>query len=214
MSSPQVITIGRAPDNALVVNRPSVSKHHATVTFITDHIFLLKDENSTFGTNVDGRRILQTVIGPDNQVLLGQLEPLDYRQILALRVSQTLPPPIPKVPPVPKPDPLDFRAEFAELAKVQELYAEARKAIQTKGPLKQTYIRAAFSLVPLFGSAIGQIAAAHFVNIPHKLMALEEEFKRVYVCPNPTCKKPFGNAPHADLAARKQCPGCKAKWAD
>ncbi len=211
MSSPQVYTIGRAADNSLVVNQPSVSKHHAAVTFITDHIVLLEDKNSTFGTIVDGRRIHQTIIGPDNQVVLGQVELLDYRAILALRVAQASPPP---PPPPPKRDPLDFREEFKQLAKVQELYQEARKSIQTKDPLKQTYIRAAFSIVPLFGAAIGQIAAAHFINIPQKLAALDEEFKRTYVCPNPGCKKPFGTTPFTDLAARKQCPGCKAKWSD
>ncbi|WP_288427476.1 FHA domain-containing protein [uncultured Spirosoma sp.] len=213
MSSPQVITIGRATDNSLVVNKPSVSGHHAVVTFITDHIVLLEDKNSTFGTNVNGRRIQQTVIGPDSQVILGQVEPLDFRQILALRAGQAPSPP-PVSAPVPKDDSLDFRAEFAELEKLQELYLTARKSIQTKDPLRQTYIRAAFSLVPLFGAAIGQIAAAHFINIPQKMAALDEEYKRAYVCPNPKCRKSFGNTPFADLAARRQCPGCKAKWAD
>ena len=213
MSSPQVITIGRATDNSLVLNKPSVSKHHAVVTFITDYVVLLEDKNSTFGTNVDGRRIQQTVIGPTSQVMLGQVEPLDYRQILALRASSS-PPPAKPEPPTPKRDPLDFRAEFGQLEKVQELYQEARRAIQTKDPLKQTYVRAAFSIVPLFGAAIGQIVAAHFINIPQKLVALDEEFKRTYVCPNPACKKPFGNALFADLAARKQCPACKVRWSD
>lgn len=218
MYSPQVITIGRAADNSLVINKPSVSKHHAVVTFITDNVVLLEDNNSTFGTNVNGRRIQQTVIGPDSEVMLGQVEPLDVKRILALRTAPAdAPPPSPVPPSKPsygKRDPLDFRMEFGRLEKMQELYVEARKAIQTKDPLKQTYIRAAFSIVPFFGAAIGQIAAAHFINIPQKLVALDEEFKRAYVCPNPACRKPFGTIPYAELAARKQCPACKAKWTD
>lgn len=212
MTSPQVITIGRATDNTLVVNQPSVSKHHAKVTFVTDHIVLLEDTDSTFGTSVDGRRIQQTIIGPYSRVLLGNAEELDYQRILALRASQQTPPPDP--PPVPKRDPLDFREEFEKLKTVQELYMEARKSIQTKAPMKQTYIRAGFSLIPIFGAAIGQIVAAHFINIPQKIAALEEEFKRNYVCPNPACNRPLGSVPYIDLKTRKQCPTCKAKWSD
>ncbi|RIV25447.1 FHA domain-containing protein [Fibrisoma montanum] len=213
MNPPQVITIGRSTDNVLVVNQPSVSKYHAKVTFITDHVALLEDNDSTFGTNVDGRRIQQTIIGPDSRVLLGEVEVLDYRTILALRVSDApITPPI--TPQAQKRDPLDFREDFKKLKEIQELYQEARKKIQTKDPLRQTYIRAAFSLVPFFGAAIGQIAAAHFINIPQKLAALDEEFKRNYVCPNQQCKKPFGTTPFIELANRKQCPTCKAKWAD
>lgn len=175
---------------------------------------LIEDKNSTFGTNVNGRRIQQTIIGPDSQVVLGQVEPLDFRQILALRAGQATPLPPPPGTPILKRDPLDFRTEFAELENVQELYTAARRSIQTQGPLRQTYIRAAFSLVPLFGAAIGQIAAAHFINIPQKLAALDEEYRRTYVCPNAKCRKPFGNTSFAELASRKQCPGCKARWAD
>ncbi len=226
MSLAQVYTIGRAIDNSLVINQPSVSKYHAVVTFITDHVVLLEDKNSTFGTTVDGRRIQQTIIGPDNLVVLGQVEPLDYRKILALRVSRTPPPPPP--PPAPKRDPLDFREEFKQLAKVQELYQEAREAIQINNPRQQGRIRAALALMPLAGLAFGpiglvtgaavacisQILTAEFLNPSQKLIALEKEYKRSYVCPNPACKRPLGNAPYVDLASRKQCPTCKAKWAD
>lgn len=227
MTSPQVITIGRATDNTLVVNQPSVSKHHAKVTFVTDHVVLLEDTDSTFGTTVDGRRIQKTIIGPDSRVLLGQTEELDYRRILALRTPQ-MPPPPPMPSPPPKKDPLDFREEFKGLEKVQELYLETREVIQLNNPRQQGRLRAGLALMPIAGLAFGpagliagaaigfvsQILAAEFLNPQQKLVALEKEYKRNYVCPNPVCNRPLGNTPYIDLKTRKQCPTCKAKWSD
>lgn len=230
MSSPQIISIGRASDNSLVIDKPSVSKYHAVVTFITDHVVLLEDKNSTFGTAVDGRRIQQTVIGPESAVILGQVESLDYRQVLALRTGSPVPRPasIPHSTPASSRDPLDFRGPFAELEKVQELYLATRESIQINNPRQQARLRAAFGLVPLvglflgpigiaagvLGSAVSQILAAEFLNPSQKLIALEKEYKRTYVCPNPVCQKSLGNVPFLDLAARKQCPSCKARWSD
>ncbi|GAB3709504.1 hypothetical protein GCM10027592_45700 [Spirosoma flavus] len=227
MTSPQVITIGRAINNTLVVNQPSVSKHHAKITFITDHVVLLEDTDSTFGTSVDGRRIQQTIIGPDSRVLLGLVEELDYRQILSLRLSNLTPPPPPSPAP-PKRDPLDFREEFKALEKVQQIYQEAREAIQINNPKQQGRLRAGLALAPLAGLAFGpagmivgavvgcvsQVLAAEFLNPSQKMIALEKEYKRSYVCPNPDCKRPLGNTPYIDLKTRKQCPSCKAKWSD
>lgn len=229
MSSPQIISIGRAADNSLVIDKPSVSKYHAVVTFITDHVVLIEDKNSTFGTTVDGRRIQQTIIDPESKVILGQVEPLDYQRVLALRSQPRLSrPPAAGPAPVSSADPLDFRVPFAELERVQELYLATRESIQINNPRQQARLRAAFGLVPLIGlflgpvgiaagvlgSAVSQILAAEFLNPSQKLIALEKEFKRTYVCPNPACRKSLGSVPFPDLAARKQCPSCKARWAD
>ncbi len=230
MSSPQIISIGRAFDNSLVIDKPSVSKYHAVVTFITDHVVLLEDTNSTFGTTVDGRRIQQTIIGPESAVVLGQVEPLDYRQVLTLRTGSAAFRPAAAAKPAPAPgrDPLDFRDAFAELEKIQELYLATRESIQINNPRQQARLRAAFGLVPLvglflgpigiavgvLGSAVSQILAAEFLNPSQKLIALEKEYKRTYVCPNPACQKSLGNVPFLDLAARKQCPSCRARWSD
>jgi len=55
-----VTTIGRAPDNHIVLNHPSASGHHAEVRFENGR-FVLYDKGSTNGTFVNGRRI----IGPN-----------------------------------------------------------------------------------------------------------------------------------------------------
>lgn len=52
-----VYSIGRAPDNDLVLNDKSVSRHHAVIDFKEDGYYL-KDQNSTAGTKVNGERLV------------------------------------------------------------------------------------------------------------------------------------------------------------
>lgn len=50
------ITIGRAPENNIVVNNKLTSRHHAVIQKIKDAYFI-KDEKSTNGTFLNGQRI-------------------------------------------------------------------------------------------------------------------------------------------------------------
>jgi pSer/pThr/pTyr-binding forkhead associated (FHA) protein len=236
-----ILTVGRSGENQIVIDKHGISRKHARLTFITDNMVLLEDLESTYGTMVDGRRYDRTIIGPDSKVVFGQVSPLDWQQVLTLRKP---PAPVPRfvadtqgqlrfpessgsiprinqaeiVPPAPKPkpksDPLDFREEFTQLAQVHEMYMNTREAIQTKDPIKQAWVRSACGLIPILGVPVGQLLAAHFINIPEKLLTLDKEFKRTYVCPNPACGEFLGNVPYNDLTKRKQCRTCKAKWAD
>jgi pSer/pThr/pTyr-binding forkhead associated (FHA) protein len=49
-------TIGRLPDNTVVIDNPAVSGHHACVS-LDGSSFILEDLDSTNGTLVDGRRV-------------------------------------------------------------------------------------------------------------------------------------------------------------
>ncbi len=50
------ITIGRDSDNSIVVDSKLASRHHAVIQKIRD-VYFLKDENSTNGTFLNGKRI-------------------------------------------------------------------------------------------------------------------------------------------------------------
>jgi pSer/pThr/pTyr-binding forkhead associated (FHA) protein len=60
------ITIGRETDNTVVVDSKLASRHHCLIQKIKD-VYFLKDENSTNGTFLNGRRI-----PPDKYVQLNQ----------------------------------------------------------------------------------------------------------------------------------------------
>ncbi len=49
-------SIGRAKSNQMVIDRPTISTHHATIEF-RDKAFYLVDQRSTNGTTVNGQRI-------------------------------------------------------------------------------------------------------------------------------------------------------------
>ena len=65
------ITIGRAPDNDVVLDSPVVSRHHAVVRREKDGTFRLRDLNTPNGTFVNGRRVKSAVLKPGDQVRIG-----------------------------------------------------------------------------------------------------------------------------------------------
>ncbi len=65
-----VITLGRAPDNAVVLNHPQVSSHHARLEQVPNGYRIL-DQNSTNHVYVNGQRITQQVLIPGDEVHIG-----------------------------------------------------------------------------------------------------------------------------------------------
>ena len=65
-----IVTIGRAPENNVVLNDLLVSRRHATLRR-TGNQWELVDNNSANGTYVNGNRINRAVIGPDDVVGIG-----------------------------------------------------------------------------------------------------------------------------------------------
>lgn len=64
-----VISVGRMLDNDLVLEDPRVSRHHAQLR-ATDGHFVLSDTNSTGGIFVNGRRITETILYPNDSISL------------------------------------------------------------------------------------------------------------------------------------------------
>jgi predicted component of type VI protein secretion system len=69
----EVVTIGRAPDNMIVVEDPSVSSRHAQLEQ-SGQTYHLKDLESTNGTRVNGLPIKDTVLRFDDRVRFGKVE--------------------------------------------------------------------------------------------------------------------------------------------
>ena len=67
-----VINIGRMLDNDLVIDDPRVSRHHAQLRAVDGH-FVLSDTNSTGGVFVNGRRVAQTILYPNDSISLASV---------------------------------------------------------------------------------------------------------------------------------------------
>src|SRR5438046_9718350 len=68
-----LITIGRAPDNMIVIRDPSVSSHHAQLQLVGE-TYRLKDLDSTNGTRVNGIPIAATALRFDDRIRFGAVE--------------------------------------------------------------------------------------------------------------------------------------------
>jgi len=64
-------TIGRLPDNALVIDSPTVSGHHACVFREGDH-FVVEDLASTNGTFVNGKRVTRHALQHGDTIRIGK----------------------------------------------------------------------------------------------------------------------------------------------
>jgi len=64
-------TIGRLPDNTLVIDNPAVSSHHACVFRDGDH-YVVEDLESTNGTFVNEQRVTRQVLRNGDVVLVGK----------------------------------------------------------------------------------------------------------------------------------------------
>jgi pSer/pThr/pTyr-binding forkhead associated (FHA) protein len=95
----EAITIGRGPDNTIVVNDPSISTHHAHLLLEGD-TYRLKDLDSTNGTRVNGKPVTETVLRFDDRIRFGAAE----AKYQSSKVSGSKP--------LPKPE--EITARFAE----------------------------------------------------------------------------------------------------
>jgi pSer/pThr/pTyr-binding forkhead associated (FHA) protein len=68
-----IITIGRSPDNTIVINNPSVSGRHAQLQ-LAGETCRLKDLGSTNGTHVNGKPVTETLLNFDDRIRFGAAE--------------------------------------------------------------------------------------------------------------------------------------------
>jgi hypothetical protein len=68
-----LVTIGRGPDNTIVINNPSVSARHAQLQ-LAGETYRLKDLGSTNGTRVNGKPVTETLLSLDDRIRFGAVE--------------------------------------------------------------------------------------------------------------------------------------------
>ena len=68
-----LITIGRGPDNTIIISDPSVSTHHAQLQ-LAGETYRLKDLDSTNGTRVNGIPVMETTLRFDDSIRFGAAE--------------------------------------------------------------------------------------------------------------------------------------------
>jgi pSer/pThr/pTyr-binding forkhead associated (FHA) protein len=69
----EVITVGRAPDNLIQIDDPSVSSHHAELRVSGDDCYL-RDLGSMNGTRVNGVSVTETRLRRGDRIRFGRAE--------------------------------------------------------------------------------------------------------------------------------------------
>jgi hypothetical protein len=146
----EAITIGRGPDNTIVVNDPSISTHHAQLLLEGD-TYRLKDLDSTNGTRVNGKPVTETVLRFDDRIRFGAAEArYDSSEVGGSK-------------PLPKPE--EIKAHFAEAgAALPDLSASPFRSQQKENDPVRTGILIGLGIVLLI--FLGSIIAVLMMHAP------------------------------------------------
>jgi pSer/pThr/pTyr-binding forkhead associated (FHA) protein len=68
-----VFTVGRSKDNGIVIDNPTVSGHHCSITRDGDR-FILRDLESTNGTRLNAKEVVESKLRPKDLVQVGSVE--------------------------------------------------------------------------------------------------------------------------------------------
>jgi pSer/pThr/pTyr-binding forkhead associated (FHA) protein len=147
----ELVGIGRAPENTIVIDDFSVSGHHALLQF-TRETYYLKDLGSTNGTRVNGERITETQLRVGDRVRFGKVEARFESDVSG--GTQ----PLPQL--------AEIEAKPAESSARPEDFANAspfRERKKEKDPARTAmFASAAFALLVFLGSMI----AVLFMHVP------------------------------------------------
>ncbi|HMS68956.1 MAG TPA: FHA domain-containing protein [Saprospiraceae bacterium] len=210
------IKIGRSPDNSIVINDASVSRNHIKLVLNEDDVVRLIDLNSTNGTFINGRRVLESIISEADEVKLGEY-------ILS---SEEIRSSILKV----KHENNDYKEEFLQvLEKISEYEVLKNKVLKNsqalvKKSIISLVIVGGVSFLPGISPTIKIVAISVFTPIvffffdesPDKkqkdLDKLKSDFEDKLICPK--CKMSLMNATSSYWITKKECTNakCKAKW--
>ncbi len=138
----EAITIGRGPDNRIVVNDPSISTHHAQLV-LEGQTYRLRDLDSTNGTRVNGKPVTEAVLRFDDRIRFGSAEARYESDISGSK-------------PLPKPE--EIKAQFAADTAAQPHRAGAspfRRPERQNDPVRTgIFVGLAIVLLAFLGSMI------------------------------------------------------------
>jgi pSer/pThr/pTyr-binding forkhead associated (FHA) protein len=120
------LTIGRSPDNAVIIDNPAVSGHHARV-FSESGAVILEDLNSTNGTFVNGQHTMRRVLRSGDVLLVGK-----HQLVFENTMEWSAPPP--QIPALGDTVYLDTKQHRALRATLEDARAEGQAKQTQKAP--------------------------------------------------------------------------------
>ena len=87
-STPRILTVGRSPQNDIVIDDKNVSSNHARFKIINNEI-ILEDVGSTNGTYVNGEKITAQKVTANNTITFSKHHTFDWKQLEELVKADT-----------------------------------------------------------------------------------------------------------------------------
>jgi pSer/pThr/pTyr-binding forkhead associated (FHA) protein len=211
-------TLGRSPENDIVIEDPCIGRKHLYILFRSDKELLIEDLESSNHTFVNDIRIKKKLISQDDIIRLGtyllDTSTLFSEIIKKVNESRT-----------------DFSVEFNALKKVYEDYEKKVNEFKSKSQLWPMFIKAFFTLCAMASAyllisdpqirypamtgagligGIISIAMQRDSKLKDQIDILTADLEMVYKCPK--CGKSLISRRWQHWAAKKECENCGAKW--
>lgn len=219
----KVFKIGRSANSDILINKESVSSHHATL-HVTEDFLLIKDNDSSNGVWVNKRRVDAAVISLDDELLISN-QMVDLNKYLRFKNG--------KINGTKKPD--DWSDHFEQLKFIETEFEKSMEAQDKKSNQSMMYFRISFLATAISGILIrmfiadgnlvyillstvlfGLISLYFFMNAT-KANQNKEKVKRIlrdqnktkYVCPS--CNNLILDSTYVmTLKMEYRCKFCKA----
>lgn len=205
----------------------SISRRHATLEKIAENRWKIKDIGSSYGTYVNGMQVVETEVGPDTPIVLGNF-PTTVRELLGGRPVQQ--------------KPTGKVISIQHLQYIYDNYQDGIKNIAKKRQKQQLMRMLPMQLVmplalglsgifitdqgqgPIIKGAImvavmgltGAMSMKVISNVDSQTdeqQDLVQQFQIDYTCPE--CKNFMGmTTPYKALLKRGKCPFCKAEFSE
>ncbi|MCC6410379.1 MAG: FHA domain-containing protein [Saprospiraceae bacterium] len=216
-------TLGRTPQNDIVIDDPSISREHAFITLVSDQEILIEDRDSTYGTFINNREIKSGHSKPFDDLKFGRKEISAAEIFEHVRTITNL-------------SRTDFNEEFKNLEIRFVEYDKQRNKLALTANQKSLQTRLIASvgaaavvivltiLLPKeYKVAMGGLSAVLVtvilmisanknsdMQIKQKLTELQWDYETILACPK--CQLPLVSRSYAHWKTKKRCPKCNALW--
>jgi len=212
------------PDNHIKLSDRSVSRSHASAEIGKDDRILLKDNNSTYGTFVNGRQIKSKIVTSPDMITFGHTTFSGKELLLECRKILMH-------------DKVHWEEEFMSLKDHFLDYEKKKKRLRNKHNIKLGAARVAvfgvfffvfsyafkslgidafYRTILIIGASMAAAVIAGFFvrqdRLTENLRSIEEKYEDILKCPNPKCGYSLKSKSFSYWKNKRKCPKCQANW--
>jgi pSer/pThr/pTyr-binding forkhead associated (FHA) protein/ribosomal protein L37AE/L43A len=222
MDNSPFVTIGRNPDNKIVINDVNISRYHCKIRLLTPLIIEVEDLESSNGTFADDEKI---AIGSRHQfsssvkIRFGKTFFLDLKKVFPnIQIIQKQISPTSQVPPPGAPITPHELASFTELELLWKEYLDRQNRANNVSmgySIGGSILALAFGsltggaglLITTGGGILGRYLGNQASSKIKNDLTYEDAFLQTYACPR--CKESFQKRPWITI---RECFKCKIKF--